>query len=174
MNAPAQLPEARRRSSRGGPELCTVSLNVEVVTAIFGGGTQARSLDNVDVIRGATVRGNLRFWWRALRGHEFASHRELYQAESAVWGHAATDHGGRSHAEVRVEVERVAEPDDTDVHPQKTSGAYALWPARAEKEKGRVKTPPAPRADARSLLLAALGKRTDEGFGRVVAGVWRP
>ncbi len=29
-------------------------------------------------------------------------------------------------------------------------------------------------ADARSLWLAALGARTDEGFGRVVAGVWSP
>jgi len=29
-------------------------------------------------------------------------------------------------------------------------------------------------ADARSLWLAALGSRTEEGFGRVVAGVWRP
>jgi len=27
-------------------------------------------------------------------------------------------------------------------------------------------------ADARSLWLAALGSRTEEGFGRVVAGVW--
>jgi CRISPR-associated protein Cmr3 len=28
-------------------------------------------------------------------------------------------------------------------------------------------------ADARALWLAAIGARTDEGFGRVVAGVWR-
>jgi CRISPR-associated protein Cmr3 len=28
-------------------------------------------------------------------------------------------------------------------------------------------------ADARALWLAAMGTRTDEGFGRVVAGVWR-
>jgi CRISPR-associated protein Cmr3 len=27
-------------------------------------------------------------------------------------------------------------------------------------------------AEARSLRLAAVGSRTDEGFGRVVAGVW--
>jgi CRISPR type III-B/RAMP module-associated protein Cmr3 len=29
-------------------------------------------------------------------------------------------------------------------------------------------------ADARSLWLASLGTRTEEGFGRVVPGVWSP
>jgi CRISPR-associated protein Cmr3 len=29
-------------------------------------------------------------------------------------------------------------------------------------------------ADARSLWLAALGTRTEEGFGRVAPGVWSP
>jgi CRISPR-associated protein Cmr3 len=29
-------------------------------------------------------------------------------------------------------------------------------------------------AEAKSLWLAALGTRTNEGFGRVVPGVWRP
>lgn len=47
VNVPAQLPEPRRRSSRGGPELSTISLDVEVVTAILdrraaeGQGTRA-------------------------------------------------------------------------------------------------------------------------------------
>lgn len=47
VSVPAQLPEARRRSSRGGPELCTISLDVKVVTPILGGGSQTRALDDV-------------------------------------------------------------------------------------------------------------------------------
>lgn len=81
VNVPARMPEPRRRSSRGGPDLCTISVDVEVVTAILGGGSQTRALDDVDVIRAATVRGHLRFWWRALRGHEFAGATDLYAAE---------------------------------------------------------------------------------------------
>jgi CRISPR-associated protein Cmr3 len=39
-----------------------------------------------------------------------------------------------------------------------------------ERSDGR----PFGEAEARSLWLAALGTRTDEGFGRVVPGVWQP
>ena len=58
--------------------------------------------------------------------------------------------------------------------------------ARAPKPTSRMVAPgavyffertdgqPFAEADARLLWLAALGGRTEEGFGRVVAGVWRP
>lgn len=35
VNVHAQLPEVRRRSSRGGPEMCTICLDVEVVTPML-------------------------------------------------------------------------------------------------------------------------------------------
>jgi hypothetical protein len=63
VNVPAQLPEARRRSSRGGRELCTISLDVEVVTPILGGGSQTRALDDVDVIWAATGARAAQVWW---------------------------------------------------------------------------------------------------------------
>jgi hypothetical protein len=66
MKAPAQLPEARRRSARAGESLVEISSRIEVVTSILVGGTQTRAVDEVDVIRAATVRGHLRFWWRAI------------------------------------------------------------------------------------------------------------
>jgi len=139
----ADLPQKRLRAARGGNELVELTAALEVVTPILGGGVRTRALDDVDIIRPATVRGHLRFWWRALHGHE--SSKELHAAEAALFGHAAGDAGGRSAVEIRVRVERVGDPDETDVHSTNTEGAYALWPARAEKERGQIKTPAAPR-----------------------------
>jgi len=141
----ADLPQKRLRAARGGNELVEITAALEVVTPILGGGVRTRALDDVDIIRPATVRGHLRSWWRALHGHEHESSKELHAAEAALFGHAAGDAGGRSAVEIRVRVERVGDPDETDVHPTNTEGAYALWPARAEKERGRIKTPAAPR-----------------------------
>jgi CRISPR-associated protein Cmr1 len=151
MKAPQSLPQPRLKSGRDGRTLSEISVRLEVVTPILGGGFQTRMVDDIDVIRAVTVRGHLRFWWRALRGHEFGSPADLHAAESALWGRAATDEGGRSAVEIRVEVEQPGTIDDSDIRlydskdGQATRGAYALWPARAEKEKGQIKTPPAPR-----------------------------
>ena len=144
LAAPAykSLPDPRRRGSRLGPRLHSTSVELEVVTPTLGGGGQVRSIDEVEVIRPATVRGHLRFWWRALLGHEFATPRDLYTTESALWGRAADEEGGRSAVEVRIEVLQAGEIDDSNIDLLRTPGAYALWPARAERKK---RTPPAPR-----------------------------
>lgn len=201
VNVPAQLPEARRRSSRGGRELCTISLEVKVVTPILGGGSQTRALDEVDVIRPATLRGHLRFWWRTLRGHEFALAEELCNAEGELWGRAAAHEGGRSAVEIRIDDVSRGEVDDTDIDLARTPGAYALWPARAEKDRGQIKRPPAPRrqpgtcfrltveapenreAELRNvirawLLFGGYGSRTRRGLGSFAvvgdAAAWLP
>lgn len=149
------LPARRMRSVRGGPAMCSLSVAVEVVTPILGGGSQTRAIDDVDVIRPANVRGHLRFWWRTLRGHEFTSAEDLYREESTLWGKASTDAGGRSAVEIRVDVQSAGKPDDADIDPQRTPGAYALWPARAAQ---RTNTPAAPRRQPGTrfrLILAA-------------------
>jgi CRISPR-associated protein Cmr1 len=169
-SVPAQLPEARRRSSRGGRELCTISVAIEVATPILGGGSQTRALDDVDVIRAATVRGHLRFWWRALRGHEFAGAQGLYSAESDLWGRAATDDGGRSAVEVRIDDVSAGEVDDSDIDLAKTPGAYALWPARGEKKTQR---PPAPRRKPGTRFrLSLIAPKDREAEIRTAVRAW--
>lgn len=164
VNVPARLPEPRRQSSRSGPELCTISVDVEVVTPILGGGSQTRALDDVDVIRAATVRGHLRFWWRALRGHEFPTPKEVYATESALWGRAVTDEGGRSAVEIRIDIERTGGIDKSDIRlydskdGKATPGAYALWPARSE---GKSNMPPAPRREPGTRFRMALSVPID-------------
>lgn len=109
---------------------------LEVVTPILGGSHQTRAIDDVDVIRTPSVRGHLRFWWRALYASQCSSTEDLYRRESALWGRAANDGGGRSAVEIRVDVEgNGGAIDDSDIDLQQTLGAYALWPARAEKRR---------------------------------------
>lgn len=170
IGAPARLPEARNRAARGAPRRCEVSVALEVVTPILGGGTQTRAPDEIDIIRPATVRGHLRFWWRALHGHAYSSATDLHAAESAVWGQAATDDGGRSAVELRVAVACEGALDATDIDPQRTPGAYALWPARSEKQQGR---PPAPRRLAGTRFrLTLLAPAHQEHSLRNVVRAW--
>ena len=144
----ASLPAAKMRVARGGVEAREMSVRLEVFTPILGGSTQTRGVDDVDIVRAATVRGHLRFWWRALYAAQRASASLLYEREAAIWGRAATDAGGRAAVEIRIDVEQAGEVDSSDIrlydsrHGKATPGAYALWPARKEK---RTNTPPAPR-----------------------------
>ncbi len=141
-----ELPTAKPRATRGGPEVVELCVRLEVVTPILGGSHQPRDIDAVDVIRVPSIRGHLRFWWRALYAAQYTNAEALYQWEGALWGRAANEDGGRSAVEIRVNVEGTpSSPDTSDIDLQQTPGAYALWPARAERQEGQVVKPPAPR-----------------------------
>lgn len=58
---------------------------VHVVTPIFGGGTTPGINDPL-IIRGSSIRGQLRFWWRATRGSRFAEVASLRREEERIWG----------------------------------------------------------------------------------------
>src|SRR5262249_27305585 len=125
------------------------------------------------------------FWWRALYAHQWESPSELYSRESALWGRAATDDGGRSTVDVRIELEHVSGIDESTVQlhdtrdRKKTPGAYALWPARSPHAVRRTPgtrfrvtlVAPVDRdAEIRStirawLLFGGYGGRTRRGLG---------
>lgn len=63
----------------------TRSYAVQVVTPMFGGGVEPAVADPVTPIRMPTVRGHLRFWWRATRGVGM-SIEELQGREIKIWG----------------------------------------------------------------------------------------
>jgi CRISPR-associated protein Cmr1 len=187
----ANLPAARQRAARPGPAVPVVveiSVRVEVVTPILGGGDQIRTVDEVDIIRAPTVRGHLRFWWRALYARQDDDPKKLFDRESKLWGRAATDEGGRSAVELSIDIEKTGEIDKSNIRANdsrdRTPGAYALWPARSEKKTDT----PAPRrvpgtqfrlklvAPANSadevrnalrawLLFGGYGSRTRRGLG---------
>jgi CRISPR-associated protein Cmr1 len=176
---------------RRPPDAAEIALPIEVVTPILGGSPQTRTIDAVDIIRAATIRGHLRLWWRALYAHNYDSPTALYVAESERWGRSADEHGGRSAVETSVHVTHPGQVDTTDIQlydskeAKATVGAYALWPAREDKKKGLATAPrrrpgtrfcltlrvPARyeaeiRATLRAwLLFGGYGSRTRRGLG---------
>jgi len=67
-----------------------------LITPLFGGGVRPGEADPVTTVRGSTVRGQLRFWWRATRGGHYGNNlAKLKQAEDLLWGAASTPQNPR-------------------------------------------------------------------------------
>jgi CRISPR-associated protein Cmr1 len=60
------------------------------ITPVFGAGVEARRIDAITPIRGTTVRGHLRFWWRVTAGRRFDNLKELRAEEARIWGSASS------------------------------------------------------------------------------------
>ncbi|QRN96600.1 type III-B CRISPR module RAMP protein Cmr1 [Archangium violaceum] len=114
-------------------------------TPLLAGSSAPRELEKLDPIRVPSIRGHLRFWWRALHGHECATSAELARRERELWGGMGKDAGTRSRVDIRVEVDSRTLSDDPDDIRQNTPGAYALWVASAQKKQAVEEKPPAPR-----------------------------
>ncbi|MFQ3582858.1 type III-B CRISPR module RAMP protein Cmr1 [Chloracidobacterium validum] len=61
-----------------------------LVTPLFGGGVEPQQADPITVVRASSVRGHLRFWWRATRGAQYADAQALRAAEAQLWGDTQT------------------------------------------------------------------------------------
>lgn len=60
-----------------------------LITPLFGGGVEAGKPDPITAVRGASVRGQLRFWWQATRAGHYPTLDALKQAEDCLWGAAS-------------------------------------------------------------------------------------
>jgi CRISPR-associated protein Cmr1 len=74
------------------PELETWTLKLKTITPVFGGSATPREVDADNPVRAASVRGHLRFWWRAVVGTGYAHAEDLFKAEEVIWG-SAQKHG---------------------------------------------------------------------------------
>ena len=72
----------------GGPDpnIIEKTYTIDVITPLFGGGYEAGKVDPDMPIRASSIRGHLRFWWRATRGAKFDTVEELRQREGEIWG----------------------------------------------------------------------------------------
>jgi len=61
-------------------------LEIVVVTPLFGGSAIARKVDADRPVSPQSVRGHLRFWWRACKAGAFVSLEELFDREAEIWG----------------------------------------------------------------------------------------
>src|ERR1039457_479664 len=80
---PSCPPVPARRTCQDFP---TLKLKMAVATPMFGGGVSPGQIDASLPIRASSVRGHLRFWWRATCGAEFDSIDKLREEETKVWG----------------------------------------------------------------------------------------
>lgn len=127
------------------------SLNIKVITPMFGGGYQASEVDEVNIIRPAAIRGHLRFWWRATAGAQYKTSKELYQAECDLWG-GAGEKGEPAAGKVTIQTTVTKEGDvksHQDLAPRSTPRegpceGYLIFPF--QKQTGDN---PAPEASAR-------------------------
>jgi CRISPR-associated protein Cmr1 len=82
----------------------------KLITPLFGGGVETHACDPIGIIRASEIRGQLRFWWRACRGGQYASLQAMKEAEDAIWGKAHTtikdDKGqNKRHGAIQISVE---------------------------------------------------------------------
>lgn len=68
------------------PKLIRKTYSIDLITPLFGGGCEPGKVDPNDRIRAPSIRGHLRFWWRATRGARFQSGGDLRGREAEIWG----------------------------------------------------------------------------------------
>lgn len=73
-------------TNRKSTERHTETRKYSLLTPMFGGGAVTRQADEDLVIRGSSIRGHLRFWWRATRGFALGSLEEMRRRENEIFG----------------------------------------------------------------------------------------
>jgi CRISPR-associated protein Cmr1 len=110
---PPALPAATR------PEEWTASHQLRSLTPIFGGGSRSKRGDADQPLRTASIRGQLRMWWRSFQQHPTIA--ELWEAERQLFGGV---HGERAVAS-RVRVLAWAQAEAVKDKPSAFN--WALW-----------------------------------------------
>lgn len=86
-----------------------------LITPLFGGGVTPGTADPLTTVRAASVRGQLRFWWRATRSGRYGSGaaglQALRAAEALLWGAASTAKDARP---AQVEILVRCNPEEGD------------------------------------------------------------
>lgn len=75
--APAFVPSAGRKRR---------TYAIRTITPVFGGGVDPAVTDPGLPVRATSVRGHLRFWWRATRGARCETAARLHECEKRIWG----------------------------------------------------------------------------------------
>jgi CRISPR-associated protein Cmr1 len=159
------------------------------MTTVYGGGAETGRNDGFDPYRVPSIRGQLRFWWRASRGASFSTPDKLRQEENAIWGD--TDRVSPVRLRIlnfkagveRPAAQRGAEGRWTDEQPK-----YVLFPAQENrKEIGpvyrggsfrlEVRAPERLVADVDGALWAwftfgGIGGRTRRGCGALYCNAY--
>jgi CRISPR-associated protein Cmr1 len=100
------------------------SYNIDVITPLFGGGVDVGTNDPITPIRVPTIRGHLRFAWRATRGARFQTPAELAEAEGRIWGTTSEP----SKVDVAVTITKPGIQESCEALVKRGRLGYALFP----------------------------------------------
>jgi CRISPR-associated protein Cmr1 len=73
----------------GNTEVVVQTRQYRLITPLFGGGVEPGVNDLDNLIRATEIRGQLRFWWRAIRGWQCNDRKELKELDDKIWGAAS-------------------------------------------------------------------------------------
>lgn len=178
----------------------SVTLELETITPVYGGGTTAGEPDLLLPFRPRAVKNSLRHWWWLLNRHkpDYKNNSErLYKDMTAIWGGASDKDRDSQRAKVRVKVK--AEPLTNANKIQSTEYpnlGYVLWMTlQGELEKTGAplikpgytfslqleidksiedQLPHLTTVVNAWLHLGGLGARTTRGLGKVQLNSWTP
>ncbi|KAF0247550.1 MAG: CRISPR-associated RAMP Cmr1 family protein [bacterium] len=156
--SPPKVPDVHQPAKN----LITQERKYKLITPLYGGGVEPSQADPITLIRGTSIRGQLRFWWRACRAGQFSDVKEMKTFEDKLWGTISDNKKEDTQSKVKVAVKvnysgeavrpfRVEQKKDKygkyvpDVKVNENRApAYAVFPLRPEQEKqeiGMVTTP---------------------------------
>ncbi len=82
-----------------------ITKEYELISPLWGGGERPNRRDSVMGIRPSSIKGQLRFWWRAVRGWRAGGNlKKLLELEEKIWGGVTKVKQG---SRVRIEVELI-------------------------------------------------------------------
>lgn len=105
-----------------------LSKTYHLITPMFGGGEEVNRADSVTVVRPSSIKGQLRFWWRALRGWlSKGDVGKLLAIEEAIWGGVTKSEKA---SPVRLEVELVdpSSPKELKHYDVNNAPRYVAFP----------------------------------------------
>lgn len=159
----------------------TIELTLAFLTPMMGGGVEIngpqKPCDPVTPIRVASIRGQLRFWWRACNPANATTLTDLQKHEAALWGSTS-----RPSAVTITVVRQPRPPRSIEADRSIGYGAFPLNPQQGSAPAGKlhdfgdstfvltVRCPHAQREALEETIAAwtsfgGLGGRTRRGFG---------
>ncbi|MDR0521905.1 MAG: type III-B CRISPR module RAMP protein Cmr1, partial [Planctomycetaceae bacterium] len=119
----------------------TEKYTISVITPLFGGGVVAGENDKKMLIRPMSIRGQLRFWWRATRGKTFSSVSEMRKAEQNIWG--STDTPSKVNVTVKITKKgnsvAYADVKPKDIRDNRDNKLpYVLFPFQENRREGKT------------------------------------
>ncbi len=179
----------------------TIVRTYRLVTPLFGGGVEHRRADPVITVRPSEIKGQLRFWWRAVRGWRGKGNlSKLLESEEEIWGGVSKSKSA-SKVTLRVKVLDSGRAEEPFVRvPGKKfpknkhhiAPGYFAFPLQPTKEDPTIypvrvgvrfelalSLPSAYEEEVRAALWAwetfgGIGARTRRGFGAVVPEDFNP